>query len=500
MRVLTAALLPFALAAWAGAAQFTIFHTNDVHGWIMSRPAPAGFGDDPAREIGGLPAVAQVVRREPGPKLLLDAGDWYQGTPEGTLSEGKAVAEGFNAAGYDAVAVGNHEFDLGRKVAESLARSLKMPVLAANIYVAGTNERPTWVRPYVIKEVAGAKVGIFGLVTSNMRNLTFERNYEGLSFRREAEEARDAVAALKRQGADVIVALTHVGFENPKKPPFEGEKFLAENAPGIDIIVGGHSHTVLFDPVKAGSTWIVQAGSYLTRVGKLVVDLDEKKRIRDVKGQLIDLWIDKWGQAEDVLQVVKRHQEKVAREMDVVIATSTVALLRNRDGESTLGDWMTDCLRGWAKTDLAFQNSGGIRADLGAGPVTLRDIFQVMPFDNSVVTMTIAGMHVQDILEHGVSGHAGMMQVSGIALRYDAGRPPGRRLKEVEAAGAPLEMGRKYTAATVDFLVQGGDKYGAFAQASNKVYTGTLLRDVLSECARKTSPIRMPAGNRIVRE
>ncbi|MBI3565614.1 MAG: metallophosphoesterase, partial [Elusimicrobia bacterium] len=235
-------LLSLALSASAAdPIVVRVYHTNDVHGWIMPRPDKK----EPARAVGGAAALKALVDKDKGPKLVLDAGDWWQGTPEGSLDKGESVAKVFNAIGFDATEIGNHEFDASAQSLIALIPKLDMPVLAANVYDAD-GKHVSWAKPHIVKTVAGVKFGLFGLLTVHMDKLAFPKNIAGLTFRREIDEAKDQVAQLRKEGAQVIIAMTHVGYEEPDKPKFEGDQTLAREVAGIDLIVGGHSHTPLY--------------------------------------------------------------------------------------------------------------------------------------------------------------------------------------------------------------------------------------------------------------
>lgn len=496
-----AALLVFlACVGRAENLKISIYHTNDIHGWIM--PRAAAHDEEPKRQIGGAAALASLIKKDHGPKLIVDAGDWFQGTPEGTLSKGQSLADVFNAVGYDAVAVGNHDYDFGEARLKALVKELKMPALSANIYRQSDGRRVDYLRPWIIKEVAGVKIGLFGLLTSRMPTLSFAESIAGLKFRREVDEAKDAVKALREQGATVIIALTHVGFESPILGPFEGDQTLAAEVPGIDLIVGGHTHTALKEPVRDATygTLIVQTGTMLSAAGKVVLEIDPRtKKVVWSHGELIDLWINKIGEDPAVAAVVLRHQESVGRAYDAVIATAAAALWRNREGESALGDWMTDCLREWSHADIAVQNGGGIRADMAAGPVTLREIFDIMPFDNRVVHLTMDGRLVYQMLDHGVKRGGKIMQVSGAHFSYNRDGAEGKRLSSILIGGKPLREEGFYKVSTLDFLVQGGDGYSAFNRAQKKEFTAVLMRDVLGECARRQALIQPPPEGRMSR-
>jgi 2',3'-cyclic-nucleotide 2'-phosphodiesterase (5'-nucleotidase family) len=444
----------------------TVFHTNDIHGWIDN------FG-----------RAAAVVREHRGPKLLLDAGDWYQGTPEGTLSKGRIPVELFNALGYDALAPGNHEYDSGVSSLRELISRADMPVLSANTFENG--RRPAWLKPWIVKDVEGVKVGLFGLTTSKTPRLNLPANVAGLEFRGEIESAKEAVAALRKAGATVIIAVTHVGFESKTSAPFVSEQRLAHEVEGIDLIVGGHTH-VPIPPFRdaAHGTLLTSTGMGLKNLGEVALEIDRGTgKVLKSRGRLIEL-----KEVEPDAEVQRLVEKRRASEYDVVIATATAPLRRRADGESAIGSWMTDCLRDWAKVGAAFQNGGGIRADIDEGPVTRRELFNVMPFDNKVVKLTLTPAQVRAVVDHGV-GTEKSLQLSGLKVKYRKTAPAGKRVVSLE--------GDASSAAALDFMVRGGDGYRPLAEASAKTETGTYMRDVLIWCAEQQKVIRPPKPGRL---
>ncbi len=470
-----------------------IYHTNDIHGWILSRT------NKRKKLVGGVDALANYFRKAPGPKLLIDAGDWFQGTPEGTLTKGQALVSFFNAVPYDVVEVGNHDFDFGEAQLQKLVQALHMPVLGANVYSKKTGKRVPYLKPFIIKKVAGVKLGIFGLLTTNMPNLTFHKNIKGLKFRREIDEAKDEVKILKARGATVIIAVTHVGIQTPKSAPFEDDRFIASHVPGIDLIIGGHSHTLLPKGVRdlVHHTLIVQTGSYLIHVGKVTLWIDpQTKKVVRSKARVVKINPKKMGSDPQIKAILARYQQEVGKKMNQILGKSPQAFKRKFVRESSLGDWAADCLRSWAKTDVAFQNSGGLRADLPKGPVTWRDIFDLMPFDNYITTMSLSGQQVREILEQGVSGNQGIIQVSGIRFSYDPKAPIQKRVQEIWIDQKLLVSSASYSAATLNFLALGGDGYKTFLDGKNSSVAPVLVRDIFAQCAEKS--LSRPKRRRII--
>jgi 2',3'-cyclic-nucleotide 2'-phosphodiesterase (5'-nucleotidase family) len=494
--VLAAALwaLPSLGSAGDAAAPIVVrvYHTNDVHGWIMPRPDKRA----PGRPVGGAAALKALLDKDARPKLVLDAGDWWQGTPEGSLTKGESVAEVFDAVGYDAIEAGNHDFDAGADSLRALIPKMSMPVLAANIY-APDGKRVPWTKAHIIKEVSGVKFGIFGLITSHMNRLEVPGKIAGLTFRREADEARDQVAALRKEGADVIVAVTHVGFESPDRLPFEGDQTIAREVPGIDLIVGGHTHTALSrawrDP--AHGTLVVQAGSHLTKAGLATLTIDPTtRRVTASSDELIDLRPDR-GEDPTVKAIVDRREAELGAAFGLVVATAAADLKRGAGGrESGLGSWMADCFKESAGVDAVIVNGGQIRADIPAGPVTLRRLFEAMPFDGPIVKLRMSGALLRSALDH-VAGSSRGVQIGGMAAEYRQLRPRHERLASVTVDGAPLDDAKSYSVATLEFLAGSYEEFVRAAPSAEE--TGMLARDALRACAEKQRTISPPAPGRL---
>jgi 2',3'-cyclic-nucleotide 2'-phosphodiesterase (5'-nucleotidase family) len=417
------------------------------------------------------------------------------------LSRGDAVVEAFNALRPDAVELGNHDFDLGQARLVELVKKLKAPVLAANVYDAKTGKRPAHLQANVIKKVGGVKIGVFGLITAMRRNY-IERNIEGLRLRPEVEEAKDQVAELKRRGATIIIALSHVGVEEPKLV-FDGEKLIASTVPGIDVIIGGHTHRRLDEAFRdpKNDTMIVDTGNFLTHAGRVTLTIDRKSgRVVGAEETLQPLWVEELGEAADEAAIVARYRKSIGSQLDEVIGRSNKTLSRENWAESELGDWACDCMRQISGAEIAFQNSPSLRADMPLGDVTLRRMYEMMPFDNYIATTTLTGAQIRQVLEYAVSGATNIIQVSGLRFHYNPQSPPGNRIASVEVGGAVLGDTGHYRVVVPDFLLRGGDGYPAFAQGEGSSVSLILARDAFAGCVRRQSPVQPPEIGRIFKD
>ncbi|MBI5639453.1 MAG: 5'-nucleotidase C-terminal domain-containing protein [Nitrospirae bacterium] len=429
-----------------------ILYMNDFHGFAEPhRP----LGSDEL--MGGISYLAKRVaelRRE-RPSLLLAAGDMIQGNNWANLSLGESVIEVMNLMRFDAMAAGNHEFDFGRAVLRERISQAAFPILGAN--VAGLD----LLRPYVIRAVDGVKIGIIGLVTEDAPVATHPKNVEGLRFLPVIETAERYVRELRGR-ADVVLILSHAGHHI--------DRMLAERVRGIDIIVGGHTHTKVLKPVVAGNTIIVQAWEHGKALGVLDVSIDNGKIIA-FEGRLEEIRPVQGREDHAVAEVVQKYGQRVDAVLNEEIGVSKVELDGEnvRLGETNLGNLIADIMMAASGADATIINGGGIRTGLKKGILRAKDIYSVLPFDNYIVAVRLTGKEIRGALEHGVSGvenaEGRFPQVSGITFQYGRSLPAGSRITEVMISGKPIDESKEYTVATNDFLAAGGDGYRAFGDA-----------------------------------
>ncbi len=497
-------ILFFISSAAVSAAEFElrILHVNDFHGFAGPY-RPLGSKD----RLGGIAALAaraNELSREK-PTILLAAGDMIQGHNWANLSQGESVIELMNAMRFDAMVVGNHEFDFGQEILRKRIAQANFPVLGANV------EGMAGLRPFAIKEIQGLRVGIIGVVTEDTPVATHPRNVSGLRFSSPAAAVTEYLPEV-RSGADVVIVLSHIGHAADRR--------LAESVKGIDVIVGGHTHTKLERPVRIGNTTIGQAWEHGKALGVLDITVQDGRVIPGA-GYLEKI---KPGSGTDpnAAAIVARYKKKVDAVLNVAIGRTETDLdgQRVRLEETNLGNFVTDVMRQISGADAAILNGGSIRRSIHRGEIKVRDVYSSLPFDNYVVAVKIRGEALREALEHGLAGiedeEGWFPQVSGVKLTYSRSGERGRRIRDVFVGSERLEAQKEYVVATNDFLAVGGDGYKAFLSATKSsgtfsaaggavqggevVYSdpGRWLRDVIAETIKEKGKISPRIEGRII--
>lgn len=438
----------------------TIVHTNDTHARVESGNGIIGFAKI-STKVNEL--------REANPNfLLIDAGDVFHGQTIATLVRGESIAKILNVMKYDVMVPGNHDFNYGQERLLELKDMLDFPMLAANI---SKEDDTQLLDGYMIKEIDGVKVGIFGLATPETAYKTHPKNVEGLTFENPIEKAKEMVALLKDQ-VDVIILVGHIGEDEGSE--FTSKKIIAA-VPGIDVFVDGHSHTLKPEGEMVGETLLVQAGAYdeafgivnLTLVGgKVTAKTAELFTVEDA----VDV-------VEDPTVIAAIADIKAANDLitNVLVGTTSVMLEGTRDvvraGESNLGNLITNAMLYETGAQIALTNGGGIRASIEAGEITVGDVITVLPFGNYIVTLDVLGSDLILALENGLTDYpaakGAFPHVAGIKFTFDPSKPAMSRVTSVIFEGKEIDPNAYYSVATNDFMAAGGDQYtslGASAQ------------------------------------
>lgn len=437
----------------------TILHTNDSHG----RAIEADFD---GMGFAKLSTLVKEYEAKNSNTLLLDAGDTFHGTNFATLVQGESIAKVMNEVGYDGMAAGNHDFNYGYERLLELEQMITFPLVSANVV---KEDGSLLLDPYFIKEVDGVKLGIFGLSTPETHYKTHPKNVEGLTFTDPVAAAQKMVAELQGLEVDVIIAVTHLGIDESST---DTSIKVAEGAPGIDLIVDGHSHTTLVEGLEgANDTLIVSAGEYTKNLGVVELTFEEDKLVGKsasliTKEQAATITPD--PAVEAVIKEISASQEVVLEE---VIGKTAVKLDGERElvraGETNLGNLITDAMLHVSGADVALTNGGGIRASIEIGDITKGDVITVLPFGNYIVTKEVTGAELKAALENGAKSYPATLgafgHVGGMSYKIDESKAAGERVHSVMVKGQPLDMNKTYVLATNDFMAAGGDEYTMFS-------------------------------------
>jgi 5'-nucleotidase / UDP-sugar diphosphatase len=486
--------LAWAGAALAEAARITLLHTNDVYE-IM-----------PVGGQGGLAELGTLLKQERArnaDSITTFGGDLISPSVLSGLTKGTQMIDLCNRLGIDVAVLGNHEFDFGPGLLAERIKASRFPWLGTN--VLGPDGKPAagTVGTRMI-EVAGYKIGFFGLLTPETEVLSSPG--PDITFAPTAEAAAAALEELRAAGADLVVALTHQDLADDRE--------LVRRVRGIDVILGGHDH----DPmtIYEGGTLIVKAGhdaDYLAAID-LRVDRVEKRGKPVV--QVLPSWryLSTAGVAPDpeIQAVVDHYQADLDQELGQPVGTTSVLLDSRRQtvrvAESNFGDLIADAIRASVGAEVGLTNGGGIRGDrtYDAGTVlTGKDILAELPFGNVVMLIELAGADLVAALENGVSqveDAAGRFpQVSGMTFSYDPAKPAGHRIAAVTIGGAPLDPARTYKVATNEYIYGGGDGYSALSRGKPLIdaSAGTLMATVVMNYIAGQGEIAPKVDGRITR-
>ncbi|WP_280769642.1 bifunctional metallophosphatase/5'-nucleotidase [Salipaludibacillus daqingensis] len=495
--------------------ELSVLHTNDLHGRVNMYPQ--------------LITTANEARETRPDALLLEAGDIFSGTLYFNEFRGQAALEFMNLMDYDAFVFGNHEFDLGdpeegHPDLVKFVENANFPFLGANMDFSGHPEFDAltsnkdgityeaeggMIYDGIVKEVNGEEVGIFGINTEDTADISSPINVTFSDF---ADASAQMVEQFEDAGVNKIIALTHLGFDSD--PSVGNDLRLAAEVEGIDIIVGGHSHDALHDPVavtenEAGEemepTVIVQANEYGNYIGTLDVTFDSEGVLIDWEGELLDAR-DREADpyAAELLEPYTEAIEKVQNEPAGFTLNEELPNPRLGDGsdvsvranETKLGNLIADGFlragkRANSDTVISFQNGGGIRAALPAGDVTVGELITVQPFGNRLTLLELSGAEIIEALELSVKDvpgeNGGFLHVSGMKFTFDSSQPAGERVQTVEVKQGEeyvaLEMDEMYVTAMNNFTATGGDGYSVFGEAYDEG-RGTIVGDTDWEILR----------------
>lgn len=432
--------------------EITIFHTNDVHSRVDNYSKVKAYIDNYDN------------------KLLVDAGDTFHGQSIATLEFGSSISKILKAMGYVAMVPGNHDFNYGQDRLTELGEEADIKVLAANVKLNGTAKYDE----YTIEEIDGVKVGIFGLATPETAYKTNPNNVTGLDFGTLDSIVKDAenmVSKLNKEGADIIIALSHLGIDKDSEVKSTD---IATAVDGLDLIIDGHSHSILqsYDEFnKTSDTKVTSTGEYLKNLGQVTVSFDENLEVENINLGVVDTstLVEEDEEISSLINSIKEGQEDILNE---VVGSTPIKLEGARElvrwGHTNLGRLITSAMLNETGADIAITNGGGIRDSIEAGDITKDSVIKVLPFGNYIVTKKVKGSDIVAALEHGmVEGTGSFTHFAGITAETkketDEEGVTRHKVISVKVNGEALDLNKEYILATNDFMAVGGDGYTMFS-------------------------------------
>lgn len=488
--------------------KITILHTNDHHGRFW-RNSDGEYGMAARKNV--IEQIRADVRKNGGYSLLLDGGDVNTGVPESDMQDAEPDFKGMNLLGYDAMAVGNHEFDKSPEVLAKQRQWINFPMLSANIYKDGKR----LFEPYRIFKLGDVRVAVMGLTTDDTKKLTNPENTKGIEFHKPAREAAKLVPQLRKQ-ADVVIATTHMGHYDDGNHGVNapGDVEMARAVKGLDLIVGGHSQNPVCmkaenvrdtayvpgtdcAPDRQNGAWIVQAhewGKYVGRADfefrngefKLVkyqlIPVNLKKTVKGADGKEQKVYYTQQvHEHSEVLNFLKPYQEKGQEALSVEIGATEGKLVGDRNQvrsqPTSMGILIASAMKEKVQADFAIMNSGGVRDSIAAGKITYKDVLKVQPFGNTLVYVDMNGKEALELLRTAAKmspGSGAFPQFAGVKLVIEGGD-----VKQAQIGGKDIDPAKTYRVALNNFTAAGGDGYPKLSTHKGYVNTGYADADVL---------------------
>jgi 5'-nucleotidase len=515
------------LSAGASFADYTlnILHINDWHSRIESNnkyESTCSAEEETKGEcIGGaarlITAIAQERKKLDGQNvILLNGGDNFQGSLFYTTYKGKAEAEFLNQMKFDAMTVGNHEFDDGEDALAPFLDVIQFPVLSANVKASAAAKVGDRIKPSIVLEIGGQKIGIVGAVTTETPEIASPG--PNITIEDDVKTITAEVEKLKAEGVNKIIALTHVGYPRDKE--------MIAKIPGVDVVVGGHTHSLLsntdakaegpyptmIDNPEGYKVPVTQAASYSKYLGEFKVVFDDNGVVKEASGDPI--FLDKSITPDQaVLDRIKELGAPIEELKTKLVGESTAPIDGSREAcrarECEMGNLVSDAVLDRVKdqgVSIVFTNGGGLRASIDQGPVTMGEVLTVLPFQNTIATFQISGKDIVAALENGVSqleeGAGRFAQVAGLKYAFDKSAAPESRVSAVEVMDngnwVPIDPAKDYLVASNNYVRQGGDGYKIFADNAKNAYDyGPGLEQVVADYLGAHNPYTPKLEGRI---
>ncbi len=476
-KLLSLALLLCVLAPVWGKT-VVLYHTSDAHGFFY-----------PQKGIGGYAALAALTGQEKDPHLLLDSGDFANGTAETKKTKGFAAVELMNVVGYNAATVGNHEFDFRDEGLAPLLKKANFAVLAANLREQKTDKLPSWAKAYEVFDVGGTKVAVIGLANRHPTQDTKEYYFTKPLFALES-----ALAQLEKEQPSLVAVLVHDSLVDYKNGilPYMGD-IAQKYGDKVHVVLGGHAHKIFQNEFINGVLY-AESGYHLTNVTKVTADIDDKTgKVRKISSQLIALDVEKTGSDKTVEQLADSFKEVALEEIigQAGADLSKFPVAKN-EKDSPLDDWISDLGRQYTKTDIFIHNTGGTRISLEKGPVTKRMLIDLFPFEDKMVTMEVSGLTLKNFIRAGLVPWNKYVY-SGLQISYALTKKGRVKNLEVLLNGKAIENHKMYRVGTNSYVA----KQKVFKKSEKQSSGEKSVRQLVAK-SFATGPVFPPKTGRII--
>ena len=463
-----------------------LFFTSDIEGVFWSRPEPR-YGNE---MTGGLSVLKAFLDKQTVPFLLLDGGNWFAQTPEGTLSQGAYFNTVAASLPYSGRLFTEKDLLYGWTSLSQIIEKSPFPFILSNVTVNG--QIPAGAKPWLIVSVGKYRIGVLGVVGRDA--VRGKRRIGGLKVDDEISAIKRTVRLLREQNIQAVVLLSALGSSD--KETALTDATLAQEVEGIDVILSSNLGRDAAETQKVGSTLIVYPGSKLDGVGRVSLFFNKNGVLEDSRFDDIALYRRDFGEDSAIAEQTASVRRAARSQMNRPAGKLERELTGELDGESSLGNWTADCLRRWAKADAAIINSDSLRASLPKGTVTQYDLYKTYPYADHIMFLDIKGAALRRALEEGLSVPHNFAQISGLSIVYDPSASAGRRIRSVAVNGAPLASKTAYRVAITDQMLAGGAGHDGFIDSLEFKNTQVEVRTVLALCLAGKPHVPSPFSGR----
>ena len=455
------------LGSFCFADTITVYHTSDTHGFYFPRLVDG-------KNTGGFATLANLIKKETNPYLLLDSGDFTSGTAEAKETKGAASVEFLNKLKYNAVTIGNHEGDFKEDAMLANIKNLKPDVLALNMYDKKIGTYPENVKTYAVYNIEGKKIVVIGIAKDP--NPDFKR-IKTSGSRKKLKKVMHEVKALN---PDAVIIIIHDSIADDKHETTTRPDQVIKGIEGINLVLGGHAHKIIPNRVIDGVTF-VESGSEMRGVSKIDLEFNEKShKLEGIQSQYIPLDVDKIGEDADVKAFAETKRNK---ELETVIATANEKLYKDSPDlskgiDSPLGNLFADLLKQQTKADIGLQNTGGVRVDIPKGPITKRVISEAFPFPNKTMIVKVNGNFIKKMVLKSLTSERSLFQYAGVEVvyKYKNNRP---ELVSLTINGQPVDKDKLYSIAVNDYIAMGNSEGYMFKKVQDKtVFDNRMMSEI----------------------